>query len=483
MSSDDDPDDDLYGVGSRARENSLGGSDVEVEEEAQSRHGASSNLQARARGGADGIIPRNSMAIVPTHPNMNVDLFDTIVVCEPESMSEEETAMTNDDILQLSREAIRLLARKCKYKYVNRSGRLSKKGVSVSGTLHEVSGRLLAYYQVLRQQNRLGTATERALSLNPSSWTPAEDARLIEILIDPAYQRVVELIFVPANRRVLDVSDGSPLVSVWKNVVCVLFNNFSRYQPEHPFNDENELILQQCDPNSNDIPRRIPDHLRSRFASLRSRFTRVYSDGWLASGENDPNKFTDFINLTSPLDVSMMYMFRRLHGTGHERFLHRCSRAFNPNFAVDSGERRHHVPTMEEALAHINGNNEQNGSGGTNNNNNDNNSGTTPGSNPRRTPLLELQKDLSTALGMMKQDEEQERLTLLIHNRDHAAEQMDKYENKLDDLDDNASPRKRQRLRTTYKRHKREWLLFAGEAAKMMRISFNEDDYKSSDDE
>jgi hypothetical protein len=133
--------------------------------------------------------------------------------------------------------------------------------------------------------------------------------------MDPAYEAVTSAIFVPLNCQVLDVSDGSPKVAVWNNVIAVLFNNFIKYWPEYHFSGPNEELLQTCNPNSEDIPCHLPEHLRNRFASLRSQFTVVYHM-WLGSGGNDPERLMSYINVSSPIDVSICYMFRVLHNQG-----------------------------------------------------------------------------------------------------------------------------------------------------------------------
>lgn len=179
-------------------------------------------------------------------------------------------------------------------------------------------------------------------------WLPAEDARLMEIFLDRDYASATNAVFRKSSRPVLDATDGSPLVAVWTNVVGPLFNNFEKYQPEPRFFSESDVILHQCDPNSTNIPRRVPEHLRSRFAMLRSRWTRVYDSGWKKSGHNDPSTFSDYINLQSPLDVSMLWMFRALHNRGNDLMLQRMSRTVATDGQVNSSN-------MESTLAHITG--------------------------------------------------------------------------------------------------------------------------------
>jgi hypothetical protein len=316
----------------------------------------------------------------------------------------------------------------------------------------------LAYFQVLRQQNSLGAAGSRPLSLNPTKFTPAKDARLIEILVDKEYEPVTNAIFESSPRSVLDIADGSPKVAVWTNVVAPLFNDFEHYRPEHRLNSENKTILNTCDPNSPDIPRRIADHLRSRFAALRSHFTVVYDHGWCASGQNDPERFPEYICLTSPLDVTMLWMFRALHGKGYDTFLHRCVRTVHRDIQVDSGN-------MDDALARIGGHGNK-----------------TISTSTKRSPLADLRNDLGRLLDHLKEDAskaEEERKIVLQSNRDRAASAMEEIEENI--RREEPGSHKRKRFQKLYKRRKHEWVSLEKQVSEFMNVSFDEDDY--NDDE
>jgi hypothetical protein len=176
---------------------------------------------------------------------------------------------------------------------------------------------VVLYFQVYRQQLCLGPALEWEFSLSKTTWLPSEDVRLLEIFLDRDYASATDAAFQRCSRAVLDATDGSPLIAIWANVVGPLFNNFDNYRPEPRFFGENDIIHCQCDPNSQNIPRHIPEHLRSCFATLCSRWMTVYEDNWKKSGHSDPEKFTDYINLQSPIDITMLLrMFRALvHNT------------------------------------------------------------------------------------------------------------------------------------------------------------------------
>jgi hypothetical protein len=65
------------------------------------------------------------MAIVPTHHNMDVKLFESIVVCIPQNFTDEENHLTNDDIITLGRDAACALCKKCKFKVQMNKGSLT----------------------------------------------------------------------------------------------------------------------------------------------------------------------------------------------------------------------------------------------------------------------------------------------------------------------------------------------------------------------
>jgi hypothetical protein len=420
----------------------------------------------QGHGGRDGIIPANNMAIVPVHRLMDINLFEKIVVCDATALSAEDQALTNDAILTMERDPLRALCKRCQFKVLGNTGTLKSKTISSSGGDIDVKGRILAYFQILRQQNSLGNDGSRPLSLNGGQWTPAEDTRLLEILMDPAYEAVTSAIFVPSNRQVLDVSDGSPKVAVWKNVIAVLFNNFIKYRPEYRFSGPNEELLRTCNPNSEDIPRRLPEHLRNRFASLRSRFTVVYHM-WLGSGGNDPERLMSYINVSSPIDVSICYMFRVLHNQGRDVFLHRCQRTVSEEYAVDSGSTGS-VP-MRNALARISGNQR-------------NTTSTESPSGTRRNPMADLRNDLNRMWTEMEEERKEEeithkalRLQSLMSARDIAANSMEKHKNEA--LDAPPGSRKRKRHIQMYKYHKKEWINLMKQTSELHDLPFNENDH------
>jgi hypothetical protein len=149
------------------------------------------------------------IALVPVHPLIDNNLYEKICACEALNMTDEEKMFTNEELLSLSVRESRELCKKCEY-YEN--GKNKAKKVSITGTLPAMKSRLLAWYHIFRQEQAGGN--ERPFSFSSSSWTPAEDARLLEIMSSPTYQNQLRFIHQVAPRGVLDATDGSPMVSV-----------------------------------------------------------------------------------------------------------------------------------------------------------------------------------------------------------------------------------------------------------------------------
>jgi hypothetical protein len=279
----------------------------------------------------------------------------------------------------------------------------------------------------------------------------------MEIFLDRDFAQATNAVFQKSSRPVLDATDGSPLVAVWTNVIGPLFNNFEKYLPEPRCFSESDVILHQCDPNSTNIPRRIPEHLRSRFATLRSRWTCVYDSGWKKSGHNDPSTFCDYINLQSPLDVSMLWMFRALHNRGNDLMLRRMSRTVATEAQVDSS-------SMESTLAHITGRDHQ--------------SAEEPSMLSRRTPTWELQQELKALLEGLNQSITAEaasdriaNLEVLHRDRDRAFNQMEQMEQKIRSA---ATKGRKRKYQKEYKHRKAEWIELENHIAKKRNIPVDE---------
>lgn len=422
---------------------------------------------SEGRGGANGIIPRNNLAIVPTNPLVDVNLIDSIVECRPQNFSAADAHITDDEILQLTIKQLRLLCSKCHFTCVTNRGDVSHKTVSTSGTQKDMVGKLLAYFQVYRQQRLLvlGATSPQNYCLSPTNFSCAEDARLVEILRDPHYREATDPIFKVVSRAILDAADGSPMIAAWGNVVAPLFNNIPAYHC--PFRFPNEPPLNLCNPMSSSIPRRIPQHLRNRFATLRSRFTVVYKQ-WEESGGNDPDTFPNFVNLTSLLDVSIMYMFRVATEMEDSTFLKRTLRLIPTEAQVES-EDIHDVLTRHNSAKKSRKESETGAEGGF----------SSDVSASKRLSIADIHNDLNELTSIMKGQNDAGILLDLQRNRDRAFQEKERLENLLLE-DDNMTPRKRNRLNNIYKLRYKEWILLEKQVSEKTKIPFNEKAFRTS---
>jgi hypothetical protein len=78
----------------------------------------------------------------------------------------------------------------------------------------------------------------------------------------------------------------------------------------------------------------------------------MYDDMWLESVGNGPDKLMMYINVSSPLDRSVYFMFRVLHNQGRDIFLCWCQHTIPEEHAISGSTNS--VP-MRDALAHISG--------------------------------------------------------------------------------------------------------------------------------
>ena len=74
----------------------------------------------------------------------------------------------------------------------------------------------------------------------------------------------------------------------------------------------------------------------------------VYESNWKKSGHNNPENFMDYINLQSPIDITMLWMFWALYNTGNDLMLGQMARAISEIAQADSGN-------IQATLAHLSG--------------------------------------------------------------------------------------------------------------------------------
>jgi len=299
-------------------------------------------------------------------------------------------------------------------------------------------------------------------------------------LKDRNFAQATSFAFQKSPRPVLDVTDGSPLVAVWTTVIAPLYNNFAKYKPPYRFQGQDYAPLHLCDPNNKEMPRRVPDHLRQRFATLKSRFTVVFGN-WKKSGQNNPAIITRYINIHSQIDVSILYMFRVLYATSNDTLLNRCSRAL-PTFAqVDSGNMAATLERLQGGGNRNQNNHQGKSSNGSDNNahNDDNNNGDT---RPRRTPSFELHQDLMKMLDAFNNEDGTEaacshaiQLQTVQSNRDRAYDVMQRQGQQVRQA---KTGRKRKRALHLYRCRRREWLQLEKQVSELTKTPFKEEDFE-----
>ena len=66
-------------------------------------HGDDAQNSHRDHGGVDVMLPRNNMGIAPVHSQMDTSLFEKIIVCIPEHLTDKIMhSLMNEQILLLS---------------------------------------------------------------------------------------------------------------------------------------------------------------------------------------------------------------------------------------------------------------------------------------------------------------------------------------------------------------------------------------------
>jgi hypothetical protein len=267
----------------------------------------------------------------------------------------------------------------------------------------------------------------------------AEDACLLEIMPSPTYQNQLRFIHQVAPKGVLDAADGSPMVSVWRLVVSVLFNNFCGYQPPCRFPDHPSLNV--FDPkNSKKIPRRTPELLKNRYRQST------------LSGHNKPleDELVNTLDLGDPLHQSVLYWWKVMDANGDATILQRQVKLVPDGVGINTSDPQ--SITRSLAAAHLPLHSQSNNiSGGR---------GRKGGSSAGQ--LLQL---LSNMGAEFKASEEKENVywdnantRVLMDSRDKVQEKLKRLGDEIRGLKQNT--RKCKRLISQYKRSRKENALF-----------------------
>lgn len=298
-------------------------------------------------------MPENDMGIKHVHKWHDAKLLNIIMLCLGDNLSDKEKLWTDEIILNLSLKECRTLCKVCKYK-MRGTGRMSDsmgagvKTLSTSGTKGNMSARLLSWFYHYRQDNACGIARE--YEFTSGNMNLYEDIRLLEILVDKKYHQHILPIFQKSGKATLEAADVSPMANTWKYVIAPLFNNKGMYKPE-PRNADC-TFMGTWDPNHMSIRRRPADVLKSRYAVLRSSFTRIHNI-YKMSGSNYPANLVQFCsNLKTDLDKVVWFMLKVLWiDAGDESFAQSTLQKLSGDCAIESRDTPSNLASPRKANA------------------------------------------------------------------------------------------------------------------------------------
>jgi hypothetical protein len=184
----------------------------------------------------------------------------------------------------------------------------------------------------------------------------------------------------------------------------------------------------------------------------------VYESNWKKSGQLDPETFTNFINVQSPLDVTMLWMFHAMHMAGNELMLGRVARTVGQGAQVDSSD----MPLIMQNIMQGGGEEEP-----------------ARVNHTRRTQVQILHEDFKEMLDEIKEASTREaaadkslELYSLQSNRDRALSQMQQMEHEIHLADENSRAKKR--CKRLYIHYKDEYVDLERKIAKHRGVALNE---------
>lgn len=125
-----------------------------------------------------------------------MDYYNRIQSINPSKLSVDERAYTDATLATFTNLKLRELTAKLTHELwegAKKDSLKQKPSVSSSGNKPAVLGRVLAYYLFMRQEKTM-LDKDRKWNNNPQ-FRPAEDARLIEIMTDPAIANEIKYAF------------------------------------------------------------------------------------------------------------------------------------------------------------------------------------------------------------------------------------------------------------------------------------------------
>jgi len=425
----------------------------------------------------DGDFPLDEeMGLVPVPILFDQKLYAVIHSCDGTSLDDQEKQLTDDKILEMGVVSLRQLCKKCKYV---RTDNPAPKNLSTSGKAGQMKKRLLTWYHVFRQEQ--ARFDKRPYSVS-KEWKPGEDARLMEILSDPNLQVALQYIHQVAPRMVLDGADDSPVVSVFRSVIAVVYNNFDKYKPTYRF--PNDPILKHFNPNDKAIPCRTAEAIKLRYSALRSRLTVRYHAA-TKSGQQEPDNFDEALDLGDPMDQAILYWWRLMEINGDPSIINKFTRLLPGGSGFDTSDPSSINRSLQAASTKLR---RCGGAGGSTGDNTASTGG--KGKSPTDRIINALNELKSEA--MADEEKENAQSKYFLHtDRDRAEKKVEELADEIRNMPDNdyRARKKRKKKIMQYKRARAEYVDLEREVAKVGKTEFDpeieKDDasFLSSDDD
>jgi len=270
------------------------------------------------------VAPAQPLPVLPVLPALHAladkRLYDSLDSVDPQNLSEEERQLTDANLLNLSTNQCKELCRKLPHYVKKAKGTVSaKNSISMTGSKNDMISRLLSWFFKMRGQSE---EEAQPRTVDGTSFSEAEDARLLEIMMANECYSMIEGAFMSGTRQQIDAADASRVETTWNKAIAVIYNNSTNYTFPVRHHDEND-VLHGFDPNHISIRRRNGTSLKNRYGMIKSRAT-ILDKNWIQSGKNEPDNITQFVNLSVPLERSAYYFWLRMNQGGRNDVMVRC---------------------------------------------------------------------------------------------------------------------------------------------------------------
>ena len=207
--------------------------------------------------------PLPALPVLPAlHALADKRLYDCLDSVDAQNLSEEERQLTDANLLALSTNQCKELCRKLPH-YVKKSkGTVSaKKSISMTGSKNDMISRLLSWFFKMRGQSE---EEAQPPTVEGTSFSEAEDARLLEIMTANECYSMIEGAFMSGTWQQIDAADASRVETTWNKAIAVIYNDSTNYIFPLRHDDEND-VLHGFDPNHISIRRCNGTTLKNRY--------------------------------------------------------------------------------------------------------------------------------------------------------------------------------------------------------------------------